>query len=69
MKETSGKYLTVNAFRRDFFAAGSRPRRADVVGWIAREKARIKELETEYDVKLTADGDGQTNETTTGDEE
>lgn len=26
--------MTVNAFRRDFFAAGSRPRRADVVGWI-----------------------------------
>jgi len=26
--------MTVNAFRRDFFAAGSRPRRVDVVGWI-----------------------------------
>jgi hypothetical protein len=26
--------MTVNAFRRDFFAAGGRPRRADVVGWI-----------------------------------
>lgn len=34
MKETSGKYLTVNAFRREFFAVGSRPRRVDVLRWI-----------------------------------
>ena len=28
------KYLTVNAFRREFFAAGSRPRKSDVLRWI-----------------------------------
>lgn len=31
---TKFKYLTVNAFRREFFAAGSRPRRVDVLSWI-----------------------------------
>ena len=45
MKETSGKYLTVNAFRREFFAAGSRPRRVDVVGWIDAGKLPAVEID------------------------
>ena len=28
------KYLTINAFRREFFAAGSRPRKSDIMRWI-----------------------------------
>lgn len=39
------KYMTVNAFRRDFFAAGSRPRRADVVGWIDAGKLPAVEID------------------------
>ena len=37
--------MTVNAFRRDFFAAGSRPRRADVVGWIDAGKLPAVEID------------------------
>ena len=71
LKEANAQIARVNAglstLAAEYGAKGKDWERE--IAQIAREKARIKELETEYDVKLTTDGDGQTAETTTEKEE
>jgi len=45
MKENRARYLTLEAFRREFFAVGSRPRRADVKTWVDDGRLRAIEID------------------------
>lgn len=45
MTEERARYVTLDAFRREYFAAGSRPRRADVKTWVDEGRLRAIELD------------------------
>lgn len=47
------QYMTIDAFRRDFFAPGSRPRRCDVRGWI--DEGRLPAIQLDGRVYVRED--------------
>lgn len=47
------QYMTIDAFRRDFFAPRSRPRRCDVRGWI--DEGRLPAIQLDGRVYVRED--------------
>ena len=53
MNETRPRFLTIDAFRRGYFAPGSRPRRCDVRGWI--DEGRLPAIQLDGRVYVRED--------------